>query len=155
MQKSTEISDNILHIYTDGACMNNPGPGGWGVVMLYNGVRKELAGYAPKTTNNRMEMAAPIAALESLKKNNRYTIRVYSDSQYLINGMNKWLVNWKRKGWRATKGPVKNRELWETLDALNKLHDIQWIWIKGHASNEHNIFCDQLANEQIRINMTA
>ena len=155
MQELTDMADGILHIYTDGACMNNPGPGGWGVVMLYNGIRKELAGYVPSTTNNRMEMMAPISALKSLKKDKRYIIKVYSDSQYLINGMNKWLANWKRKGWRTSKGPVKNREIWEVLDTLNKLHDIQWIWIKGHASNEFNIAYDYLANEQIKANVPA
>ena len=156
MQEVTVKNDNILHIYTDGACLGNPGPGGWAFVMLFNGIRKESAGYAPSpTTNNRMEMMAPISALNALKKDRRYTIRLYSDSQYLINGMNKWLANWKRKGWRGTRGPVKNRELWETLDALNRLHDIEWIWIRGHASNEYNNFCDYLANEQIRLNHPA
>jgi len=150
------MNDNTLYIYTDGACAGNPGPGGWGVVMLYNGFRKEMAAFVQHTTNNQMELRAPLAALKALKETGRpYTIKILSDSQYLINGMNTWLSSWKRKGWRGAKGPVKNRELWEALDKLNQLHNIEWIWIKGHASNEHNNRCDYLATEQIRINTGA
>jgi len=147
------MNNNTLHIYTDGACVGNPGPGAWGVVMSLNGVRKEMAGYVPYTTNNQMELSAPLAALNSLKETSRpYTIKVYSDSQYLIKGMNEWLEKWKKNGWRAKTGPVKNKALWETLDKLNQLYVIEWIWVKGHASNEHNNRCDFLAKEQIKIN---
>jgi ribonuclease HI len=146
------IRDNIVHIYTDGACSGNPGPGGWGAVMLYNGVRKELAAFEPYTTNNKMELGAALAALNALKNKKPYTIHLYSDSQYLINGMNSWLAAWKKKGWRTTKGPVMNRELWEALDKLNQLYNIKWFWVKGHSNNEHNNRCDYLANEQIRLN---
>ena len=146
------MKENILYIYTDGACSGNPGPGGWGVVMLFNGNRKELAGFELYTTNNKMELSAPLSAISSLKQNGPYSIKLYSDSQYLIRGMNEWLASWKKKGWRTTKGPVKNRELWEELDKLNQKHHIEWIWVKGHSTNEHNNRCDWLANEQIRLN---
>jgi len=149
---SENRKDNIIHIYTDGACSGNPGPGGWGAVMIYNGVRKELAAFEQYTTNNKMEMGAALAALNALKDKGPYTIKLYSDSQYLVHGMNSWLAKWKKKGWRTTKGPVLNRELWEALDKLNQYHKIEWIWVKGHASNELNIRCDFLANEQIKLN---
>ena len=147
------MSNNTLHIYTDGACAGNPGPGAWGVVMSFNGTRKEMADYVPYTTNNQMELSAPLAALNSLKETSRpYTIKIYSDSQYLIKGMNEWLNKWKKNGWRAKTGPVKNKGLWEALDKLNQLYEIEWIWVKGHASNELNNRCDFLAKEQIKIN---
>ena len=147
------MSNNTLHIYTDGACEGNPGPGAWAVLMFYNGASKEMAGFTPYTTNNQMELNAPLAALNSLKEISRpYTVKIYSDSQYLIKGMNEWLPKWKNNGWRAKKGPVKNKDLWEALDRLNQLYKIDWIWVKGHASNEHNNRCDLLAKEQIRIN---
>ena len=147
------MSENTLHIYTDGACEGNPGPGAWSSVMLFNGSRKEMTGYAPYTTNNKMELSAPLAALRSLKETSRpYSINVYSDSQYLIKGMNEWLAKWKKNGWRSKSGQVKNKELWEALDKMNRIHEIKWIWVKGHASSEHNNRCDFLAKEQIRIN---
>jgi len=144
------IKDNTIHIYTDGACSGNPGPGGLGAVMLYNGVRKELAAFEPHTTNNKMELGAAIAALNALKKG-LFNIQLYSDSQYLILGMNGRLDKWKRNGWRTKNGPVKNRELWEALDKFNQHHKITWIWIR-RESHEFNIRCDYLANEQIVLN---
>ena len=144
--------DNIIYIYTDGACSGNPGPGGWGAVMLYNGARKELAAFEPHTTNNKMELGAAIGALNALKdKGQPYTIQLFSDSQYLIHGMNGRLANWKKKAWRTSNGSVLNRELWEALDKHNQNHNIKWVWIR-RSTHELNIRCDALANEQIALN---
>jgi len=137
---------SIVEIYTDGACSGNPGPGGWGAVLLYGDRRKELSGgEAAPTTNNRMELMAAIQALESLTRPAR--VRLHTDSAYLRNGIMSWLPAWKRNGWRtASKQPVKNEELWRRLDAAAARHEVEWLWVKGHAGNAGNERADALAN---------
>jgi ribonuclease HI len=133
-----------VDIFTDGACSGNPGPGGWGALLRYNGVEKELSGGETLTTNNRMEMMAAIMALEALKRPS--AVRLHTDSQYLKNGVTEWLPQWKRRGWRtADKKPVKNSDLWQRLDAAIKPHRIEWIWVKGHAGHVENERVDALA----------
>ena len=135
-------------MYTDGACRGNPGPGGWGVVLQSNGKCKELHGGEADTTNNRMELMAAIMGLEVLRR--PCSVEVYTDSVYVKNGITQWLANWKRKGWRtASRAPVKNRDLWERLDALAAPHDISWHWVKGHAGDPGNERADELANRGI------
>ncbi len=135
-----------VQLYTDGACSNNPGPGGWGVLLVAGGTRKEMSGGEPDTTNNRMELTAAIRGLEALKR--PCTVDLYTDSKYLRDGITKWIANWKRNGWRtANKKPVKNAELWRRLDALSQRHDIRWHWVKGHAGHPENERADALANE--------
>jgi ribonuclease HI len=136
-----------VEIYTDGACSGNPGPGGWGAVLIYGSRRRELSGgEAVPTTNNRMELMAAIQALESLTR--RSTVRLHTDSSYLRNGVTSWLPGWKRNGWRtASRQPVKNEDLWRRLDATASRHDVQWLWVKGHAGNPGNERADALANE--------
>ena len=134
-----------VEIYTDGACKGNPGPGGWGVVLRSGARVKELHGGEPGTTNNRMELTAVIRALEALKR--RCHVRLHTDSRYVQQGISEWIHDWKRRGWRtADKKPVKNVELWQRLDALAAQHDIEWIWVKGHAGHPGNERADQLAN---------
>ena len=136
-------------IYTDGACRGNPGPGGWGAVLESGKYYKELYGSEVVTTNNRMELTAAIKALESLKQNGTM-VQLYTDSVYVKNGITDWLKNWKARGWKtASKKPVKNLELWQQLDKINQLHDVEWCWIKGHAGHEGNEKADQLANKAI------
>jgi len=132
-------------IYTDGACSGNPGPGGWGVVLIAGGQRKELQGGEPLTTNNRMEMMAAIKGLEAL--NRSCAVTIYSDSAYLVNAFNQgWLNNWQRNGWRTSKKePVVNQDLWQRLLELVATHQTSWIKVKGHSDNEYNNRCDQLA----------
>lgn len=133
-------------IHTDGACSGNPGPGGWGAVLQYNGTVKELKGGAPLTTNNQMELTAAIEALKALKR--PCDVELHTDSVYLKDGLTKWIHNWKRNGWRtADKKPVKNAELWQALDKAVAGHKIDWRWVKGHAGDEMNERADQLANE--------
>lgn len=133
-------------IHTDGACSGNPGPGGWGAVLQYNGTVKELSGGAPHTTNNQMELTAAIEALNALKR--PCAVEMYTDSQYVKNGINGWLHGWKRNGWKtADKKPVKNVELWQALDEAVKRHQVTWHWVKGHAGDELNERADRLANE--------
>jgi ribonuclease HI len=138
--------DGIVEIYTDGACSGNPGPGGWGAVLTYGDRRRELSGgEATPTTNNRMELMAAIQALESLIRPAR--VRLHTDSAYLRNGIMSWLPNWKRNNWRtASKQPVKNEELWRRLDAAAARHEVEWLWVKGHAGNPGNERADALAN---------
>lgn len=136
-------------IYTDGACKGNPGPGGWGVVMLYRNHRRELHGGEASTTNNRMELTAVIRALEALRK--PVEARVFSDSQYLLRGLREWLPGWKARGWlTAAREPVKNRDLWERLDQLSAQHHLHWQWVKGHAGIPENERADALANLGVR-----
>ena len=136
-------------IYTDGACSGNPGPGGWGAVLLYGGHRRELSGAAPDTTNNRMELTAAIRALEALTRPSQ--VALYTDSTYLRDGITRWLPNWKARGWRtASKSPVKNRDLWEALDALAGRHDVTWHWVKAHAGNAENERADTLARAALK-----
>jgi len=136
-------------IYTDGACSGNPGPGGWGAVLFYQDHKKEISGYSAVSTNNIMELTAAIEALKLLKK--KCNIQLYTDSKYLIDGITNWIFNWERNNWRtAAKQPVKNKELWQELQKLTALHQIKWIWVKGHNDNEFNERCDQLAREAIK-----
>ena len=137
-----------LDIYTDGACRGNPGPGGWGALLISGRKERELSGAEAATTNNRMELLAVIEALRALKR--RARARVYTDSQYVQLGITTWLKDWKARGWRtAARKPVKNQDLWEQLDALAAGHQIEWHWVKGHAGNAGNERCDQLANAAI------
>ncbi|MGH8539643.1 MAG: ribonuclease HI [Stenotrophobium sp.] len=137
-----------ITIHTDGACKGNPGPGGWGALLEYNGRSKPLKGGEAATTNNRMEMMAAIAALESLREACEITLR--TDSKYLLTGLTEWLPAWKARGWRtASKKPVKNQDLWERLDAAAQRHKIHWQWVKGHTGDPGNEAVDRLANEAI------
>lgn len=137
-------------IYTDGACTNNPGPGGWASILNYKGCIKEIYGGEPLTTNNRMELTAAIKALEALKE--PCCVELYSDSAYLINAFNQhWVNKWMRNGWKTTGGdPVENKDLWERLIELTKMHDIKWVKVKGHSDNEYNNRCDELAKNAIK-----
>lgn len=140
--------ENNVIAYTDGACKGNPGVGGWGAILSYNGVDKEIYGAEKDTTNNRMEILAAIKTLEALKR--RCAITIYTDSKYLQNGINQWLANWKANGWRtAAKKEVKNKDLWQKLDELTLNHDITWSWVKGHSGNVGNEKADELANRAI------
>lgn len=134
-------------IYTDGGCEPNPGVGGWGAILLYGERRKEIYGGQPHSTNNRMELSAAIAALSSLKRSCKVVL--YSDSNYLVKGMQEWLAGWKRNNWKRKNEPVLNRDLWEELDALSASHEIEWVWVRGHAGNELNEACDRLAAKAI------
>jgi ribonuclease HI len=136
-------------IFTDGACLGNPGPGGWAAIVRTDRAERELSGFEPATTNNRMELRAAVEALASLPEPSG--VDLHTDSQYLRTGMAEWLARWKRNGWRtADKKPVKNRDLWEALDALAQRHAIQWHWVRGHCGHPENERCDALANEAIR-----
>ena len=140
-----------INLYTDGACSGNPGPGGWGALLRYKTTEKELSGFAPETTNNRMEMMAVIEGLNALKS--ACKIDLYTDSTYVKDGVEKWLEGWKAKGWRtAAKKPVKNQDLWEMLDAAIARHDITWHWVKGHAGHVENERVDTLARDAITQN---
>ncbi|HHU81565.1 MAG TPA: ribonuclease HI [Firmicutes bacterium] len=141
------MQEKVVEIYTDGACSGNPGPGGWGVVLLYGGHRRELSGSEPHTTNQRMELTAAIEGLKALKHPCR--VRLYSDSAYLVNAFNqKWLERWVKNGWRTVKKtPVENKDLWEQLYDLTRKHRVSWIKVRGHAGNKENEHCDKLANE--------
>lgn len=133
-----------VDIWTDGACSGNPGPGGWGAILIAGSNEKELSGGEALTTNNRMELMAAISALEALKR--PCLVDLHTDSEYLRNGITKWMFGWKRNGWRtADKKPVKNQDLWERLDAALGRHEIRWHWVKGHAGNELNERADLLA----------
>ena len=136
-------------IYTDGACSGNPGPGGWGAVLMYGENRKEISGGDAHTTNNRMELTGPIEALELLKQPCK--VRLYSDSAYLVNAFNQhWIANWQRNGWQTSqKKPVENKELWQRLLELCRTHEVEFIKVKGHADNAENNRCDELARAAI------
>jgi ribonuclease HI len=135
-----------VEIYTDGACRGNPGPGGWGVLLLTNETEKELCGGDIATTNNRMELMAAIQGLSAL--NRQCNVVLYTDSEYVRRGISEWLPNWKKRGWKtANRKPVKNDDLWRKLDDLAAQHDIDWRWVKGHAGNPGNERADQLAND--------
>lgn len=140
--------NEVVEIFSDGACRGNPGPGGWGVLLRLGGAEKELWGGEAATTNNRMELTAVIRALEALRRPTR--ARLYTDSQYVQKGISEWVHSWKRRGWRtADKKPVKNVDLWKRLDELAGLHDIEWHWVKGHAGHPENERADRLANRGI------
>jgi ribonuclease HI len=138
---------NVI-IHTDGACKGNPGPGGWGALLEYNGQRRELKGGEKLTTNNRMELMAAIQALDALKETCQVTL--YTDSSYVMQGLTEWLPGWKARGWRtASKQPVKNQDLWQQLDAAAARHQVQWQWVKGHSGHAGNEAADRLANEGV------
>ena len=138
-------NEESIDIFADGGCRGNPGPGGWGVLIKSEGKEKELWGGEVETTNNRMELTAVIRALEALKRT--ASVRVHTDSQYVQKGISVWIHNWKRNGWRtADKKPVKNADLWQTLDQIASEHQIEWLWVKGHAGHPGNERADQLAN---------
>ena len=133
-----------MQIYTDGACSGNPGPGGWGAVLIYGDNKKELSGGEAVTTNNRMELVSVIMALSALREPCR--VGLYSDSQYVTNAINKgWLESWRKRDWKRKGGEVKNIDLWLKLAPLLEMHDVTFIWVKGHAENEYNNRCDELA----------
>ena len=137
-----------VEIYTDGACRGNPGPGGWGALLIAGGHRKSLYGGEPETTNNRMELTAAIEALNALKGKRRVVL--HTDSKYVKDGVESWMANWKARGWKtSSKKPVKNQDLWQSLDKAVKRHDLQWKWVKGHAGNAGNEEADALANRGI------
>jgi len=139
---------DTISIYTDGACSGNPGPGGWGVVMIWRGHEKELWGGEPQTTNNRMELMAAIRGLEALKPGGRAAL--YTDSTYVRNGITEWIGKWKRNGWRtAARKPVKNEDLWRRLDAALAGHAVDWHWVKGHAGHPENERADALARKGV------
>ncbi len=144
---------NEIVIYTDGGCHGNPGPGGWGIVVIADGVAKQLSGGEKLTTNNRMELCAAIAALSVVKNTPTFAgrpITVNIDSQYVKNGITSWIKGWKAKGWKtADKKPVKNQDLWVQLDALNSQLTVTWNWVKGHAGIQYNEVCDQLCQDEI------
>lgn len=138
-----------VRLITDGSCLGNPGPGGWACILKYNQHLKEMWGSERETTNNRMELTAAVQGLRALKE--RCDVTVVTDSEYVKNGITKWVAGWKRNGWRtAAKEPVKNRELWEALEAEAARHDTHWHWTKGHANDEENNRCDELAQQAAR-----
>ena len=142
------MTEGVVEIYSDGACRGNPGPGGWGAILRFNGTEKELFGGEAATTNNKMELTAVIRALEALTRPSK--VHVYTDSQYVQKGIKEWIHGWKRNGWKtAAKEPVKNKELWIELDALRGKHEIEWHWVKGHAGHPENERADALANKGI------
>ena len=139
-----------IDIYTDGACSGNPGPGGWGVVLIYQENKKELSGYQPETTNNRMELFAAIQGLSALKES--CVVNLYSDSSYLVNAFEKhWIENWQRNGWKtSTKSPVENQDLWKLLLIHVRKHQVRFIKVKGHSDNQYNNRCDEMAVAAIK-----
>jgi len=140
-----------VEIFTDGACSGNPGPGGWGAVLRFGETEKEISGFEPQTTNNRMEMTAAIRALEALKKPSVVTIT--TDSQYVQKGISEWLPGWKKRGWKtADKKPVANADLWQQLDALVQRHEVKFEWVRGHDGHAENERADKLATEAIKSN---
>ena len=145
--------DNRIYIYTDGACKGNPGPGGWGALLIYKEHKKEINGFSKDTTNNIMELTAVIESLLIIKQKSDITI--ITDSNYVKDGITKWIANWKNKGWKTSnKKPVKNKDLWKKLDDLSNNYNIKWEWVRGHTGNPGNEKADQLANEAIIKNLT-
>ncbi len=138
-----------VQLITDGACIGNPGPGGWACILRYGDLKKEMYGSEPKTTNNRMELTAAVKGLSALREG--CEVEIVTDSQYMKNGIQKWIANWKRNGWRTSeKKPVLNQDLWEELDRQNARHKTVWSWTKGHASHADNNRCDELATAAAR-----
>ena len=139
-----------IEVFTDGACSGNPGAGGWGVILRYGEIEKELSGGEENTTNNRMELTAVIEALKALKK--ECNITIYTDSRYVMDGVQEWMPNWKLNGWKTTnkKSPVKNVELWQILDSLLSKHKIKWVWVKGHNGHPENERVDKLARDEAK-----
>ena len=148
---SEGAGDDIVEIFSDGACSGNPGPGGWGALLRYHGHERELSGFDPATTNNRMELMAAIAALEALTRPCR--VRLHTDSRYVRDGITAWIHDWKRRNWRtADKKPVKNLDLWQRLAAALEPHQVEFIWVRGHAGHPENERADALARAQIVAN---
>ncbi|OPX10712.1 ribonuclease HI [Gordonia sp. i37] len=146
---TTPGSDDVVEISTDGACLGNPGPGGWGAVLRYKGTEKEISGSAPDTTNNKMELQAAIEGLAALKRPS--TVILYTDSSYVRNGIMKWVAGWQRNGWKtADKKPVKNADLWKRLIDEGKRHQVEWRWVKGHNGDHYNEIADRLATSAAR-----
>jgi ribonuclease HI len=144
----SEKQSELVVIYADGACKGNPGPGGWGAWISMGGHSKELCGGEPVTTNNRMELMAVIRALQALKR--ACNVKVYTDSVYVQKGMSEWIEGWKKRGWRtADKKPVKNDDLWQELDAIAQQHQIEWLWVTGHAGDAGNERAEALANQGV------
>ena len=140
--------DKVVHIFTDGACKGNPGPGGWGAILQYDASMKEIKGFSPNTTNNIMEITAVIEALKSLKRS--CNIIITTDSTYVKNGITDWIHTWEKRNWKtANKKSVKNKELWKKLNLETQRHQITWKWVKGHSGNPNNERADELANEAI------
>jgi len=145
----TGVQLKTVEIFSDGACSGNPGPGGWGTLLRYEGREKELSGFEELTTNNRMELTAAIAGLEALKK--PCQVFLTTDSEYLKKGMTEWIAGWVRRGWvNSQKKPVANRDLWEKLLELNEIHQIEWNWVRGHDGHAENERCDELARNAIK-----
>ena len=141
------MSDDIVEIYSDGSCLGNPGPGGWGVLLRWRGLERELSGGEQDTTNNRMELRAAIEALNALKKPSQVVLT--TDSRYVIQGINEWMAGWVARGWKtASKQPVKNQDLWQALHSAIQPHDITWQWVKGHAGHDENERVDTLARNE-------
>ncbi len=144
----SDVKANTVEIFTDGACRGNPGPGGWGAVLRYNGHEKTLHGGEAQTTNNRMELMAAIVALESLTR--PCEVALTTDSKYVMHGITEWMANWKKRGWKtAAKKPVKNVDLWQRLDQALAPHNVNWHWVKGHSGHPENELADELANRGI------
>jgi ribonuclease HI len=149
MRSDSEREADVVELFTDGACLGNPGPGGWGAVLRWRGHEKELSGGERMTTNNRMEMTAAIEALAALKRPS--IVRVHTDSMYLRDGITRWMANWKRNGWRtADRKPVKNADLWQRLEQALALHRVEWHWVRGHAGHPENERADALARAAAR-----
>lgn len=146
------MTGNLIEIWTDGACSGNPGPGGWGALLIQGDRRREIYGGDPQTTNNRMELLAAIEALSALRRSSR--VRLHTDSTYVKDGLTKWIHGWKRNGWKtAARKPVKNMDLWQALDEAAARHEIEWVWVKGHAGDPGNECADALARfgaEEVR-----
>ena len=141
-------TDAVVEAFTDGACRGNPGPGGWGVLLRYQGRERELSGAEPQTTNNRMEMMAAIAALEALSRPCK--VRLTTDSQYVCKGIQEWLPRWRARNWKtASRSPVKNEDLWRRLDAAASRHQVEWLWTRGHSGHPENERADALARSAI------
>ncbi len=148
MGNEEAVASDLVEIWADGGCRGNPGPGGWGVLLKAGANEKELWGGEPATTNNRMELTAVIRALEAMKRPVR--ARIHTDSQYVQKGISEWIHGWKRNGWKTSdKKPVKNADLWQELDTLTRQHQLEWLWVKGHAGDPGNERADALANRGI------
>ncbi|MCU0894458.1 MAG: ribonuclease HI [Rhodospirillales bacterium] len=140
-----DAGGDVVEIFTDGACLGNPGPGGWGAILRWREQSREMSGGSPATTNNRMELMGAIAALEALRRGG-VRVRLYTDSMYLRDGITRWIHQWKRNGWRtAARKPVRNEELWKRLDAAIAAHEVEWHWVRGHAGHPENERADALA----------
>ncbi|MDZ7712962.1 MAG: ribonuclease HI [Rhodovibrio sp.] len=149
-QDASGTTSDLIEAFTDGACSGNPGPGGWGAVLRWRGHEKELSGGEPETTNNRMELMAAIQVLEAIKGENR-RVKIVTDSNYLRQGITQWIHAWRRKGWKtADNKPVKNKDLWQRLEAALKTHKVEWAWTKGHAGHPENERADALARQALK-----